>query len=72
MYRYPSPQQPQRPQRSSYSGPPSSAGYYRGQEMGRPVQEYHSPQVGEVIVTKHLITPNTCNDIFNTAPPNSY
>merc|ERR1711892_612718 len=39
-----SPQQQQRPQRSSYSGPPSSEGYYRGQEMGRPVQEYNSPQ----------------------------
>jgi len=37
---------PQRPQRSSYSGTPTSDGYYRGQEMGRPVQEYSSPQVG--------------------------
>jgi len=35
---------PQRPQRSSYSGTPTSDGYYRGQEMGRPVQEYSSPQ----------------------------
>ena len=39
-------QQYQRPQRNSYSGPPSSDGYFRGQEVGRPVQEYSSPQVG--------------------------
>eukprot|EP00092_Neocalanus_flemingeri_P011190 GFUD01012054.1.p1 GENE.GFUD01012054.1~~GFUD01012054.1.p1 ORF type:complete len:379 (-),score=104.94 GFUD01012054.1:302-1417(-) len=37
-------QQQQRPQRSSYSGPPSSDGYYRGQEVARPVQEYSSQQ----------------------------
>jgi len=38
-------QQHQRPQRSSYSGPPSSSdGYYRGQEVGRPVQEYGTQQ----------------------------
>jgi len=39
------PPQPQRPQRSSYSGPPSSyEAYYRGQEGARQVQEYNSPQ----------------------------
>jgi len=41
------PPQPQRPQRSSYSGPPSSyEAYYRGQEGTRQMQEYNSPQVG--------------------------
>ena len=47
---------PQRPQRSSYSGTPTSDGYYRGQEMGRPVQEYSSPQVG---VATGRVYPNT-------------
>jgi len=38
-------QQPHRPQRNSYSGPPSSSdGYSRGQEVGRPVQEFAGHQ----------------------------
>merc|ERR1719347_2041328 len=35
---------PHRPQRSSYSGTPTSDNYYRGQDAGRPVPEYSSPQ----------------------------
>ena len=39
-------QQQHRPQRNSYSGPPSSDVFYRGQEVGRPMQEYYASQVG--------------------------
>jgi len=49
-------QQYARPQRNSYSGPPSSDVYYRGQEVGRPVQEYSNPQAQydvQAIVDQH-------------------
>jgi len=43
-YHEPPQQQQQRPQRNSYSGPPSSDVFYRGQEAGRPGQEYYTQQ----------------------------